>query len=720
MTRKEESQRGPKFEGDSLNRVQGIGSIREGSPTFRGWLLGLLSVAFLCKLVPVTDYVLQGTRLTLNVLPFTSVFVLFVLILLYNMLVGLFRGALGLTRQDLALIFCMTMVANHIPGHGFLSYLTAETTGLHYFATPENRWHEWLAPYVNPALTPHDPVDPNSLAPRPIEWFYTGLPEGQSVPWGAWAGPYTLWSLMLLMLYGLMFAATALLRKQWADHEKLPFPIAQIPAEMLGGLEAAPGEQGASGPVTFMRDPRAWMGMGMVFLLQSWNAMTNFFPDWPAINLRNDMDRYLSEGWLAHLNPVWVVIYPSIVGLTYLVSSEIGFSLWFFYLILKLGVLYAVSRGNGWSHNDFLYHSTGWQGTFINQGVGALFAMVIAGVWMARSPLLRSLKQALGLEPVPPESDDEGLSPRALWILLAGCFCGSVGWLVWAGVGVGYALFAVSMVLMIVTGVARLVSEGGIFYTQVLTSPLELTLLTAPPAAMGAATFVPLSMWSRITVFDYYRLSPMVTLMTALQAGTLSGLRRKPLALGLLAATLLALTIGFFGFFDTLYHAPGGANNGGWVLSAFPRGEFRDIANRSAAVHYYEQKKAELEKAGRTMTEGELPTVAVRDWSTITWIGVGLSLMFLFVFLRTRFFWWPHPIGYVVWAGPRAISLMWFSFLLGWGIKSAIVKFGGLRIYLKWRRFFLGMVIGEAVAALFWIAICWATDRPGGYYMHFN
>lgn len=716
------SGRGPKFEDETLNRVQGLGAVKEGNPTWRGWLLGLASVAVLCKLIPITDYVLQGTRLTLNVVPFTSVFLLFVLVLLYNLVVWKLRHPLKLSRQDLALVFCMTMVANHIPGHGFIAYWAAETSGLHYYAGPENRWSEWVHPYVRPELTPHDPVDRHDPGPRPIEWLYTGLPEGQGIPWGSWAGPFGLWALMLLMLYGMMFAACALLRKQWADYEKLPFPLAQIPAEMLSGLETAPGTHSATGPASFVRDPRAWWGMGLVFAIHSWNALGNFIYDWPVIPLRHDSfgARYFTEAPLNQLNPFWIVIYPSIIGLTFLVSSEIGFSLWFFFVILKLGVLAAVARGAGASHNDFLYSPVGLNGIFINQGVGALIAMVLAGVWMARGPLKHSLRQALGLDAAQADHDDEGLSPRALWLTLAGCYTGSAAWLVWAGVGYGYALLAVLTVLLLVTGLARLVSEGGVFYTQVLTSPVELTLLAAPPALMGPQTLVPLSMWSRITVFDYYRLSPMVTLMTAFHAGSISGLRRRPLALGLAAAVALSLVLGFFGFFDAVYHAPGGGNAAGWVLASFPRGEFKEVANRNAAVSYYEKKQADYAAQGRAVPEAEVPAVARRDWMALSWLGVGMLVMFAFVTLRTRFFWWPHPIGYAVWAGPRAINLMWFSFFLGWAIKAAVVKFGGLRVYLSWRRFFLGMVVGEAIAAIFWIVLSWAFDRSGGYYMHFN
>lgn len=43
---------------------------------------------------------------------------------------------------------------------------------------------------------------------------------------------------MFLLALGMFLAAAMLLRKQWADHEKLDFPMTQVPLEMLNGLES--------------------------------------------------------------------------------------------------------------------------------------------------------------------------------------------------------------------------------------------------------------------------------------------------------------------------------------------------------------------------------------------------------------------------------------------------------------------------------------------------
>ena len=57
-------------------------------------------------------------------------------------------------------------------------------------------------------------------------------------------------------------------------------------------------------------------------------------------------------------------------------------------------------------------------------------------------------------------------------------------------------------------------------------------------------------------------------------------------------------------------------------------------------------------------------------------------------------------------ATSRIVS-RWFagSFLLGWLIKWLILRYGSQRIYREARRFFIGMIAGEMLAGLFWMAV---------------
>jgi len=83
--------------------------------------------------------------------------------------------------------------------------------------------------------------------------------------------------------------------------------------------------------------------------------------------------------------------------------------------------------------------------------------------------------------------------------------------------------------------------------------------------------------------------------------------------------------------------------------------------------------------------------------------------------MRTRFAWWPfHPLGYAMGAAWPAI-VYWFSMFLAWLVKLFMLRYGGIRLYRKARVFFLGLILGEFLAALLWVTISVLTGVPGPY-----
>ena len=56
-----------------------------------------------------------------------------------------------------------------------------------------------------------------------------------------------------------------------------------------------------------------------------------------------------------------------------------------------------------------------------------------------------------------------------------------------------------------------------------------------------------------------------------------------------------------------------------------------------------------------------------------------------------------------------------FSFLLGWLAKSLIVRSGGLRLYVKLRPFFLGLVLGDVIIATVMTVVGFVTGV--GYFV---
>ncbi len=93
--------------------------------------------------------------------------------------------------------------------------------------------------------------------------------------------------------------------------------------------------------------------------------------------------------------------------------------------------------------------------------------------------------------------------------------------------------------------------------------------------------------------------------------------------------------------------------------------------------------------------------------------GVGIALMLGLLLMRRNYAWWPlHPIGLMV-MGTYIMINVWFSFFLAWLIKAVLIKYGGPRLYSKAVPFFLGLIIGQCVAAGAWVAIDFFAGRAG-------
>jgi hypothetical protein len=595
--------RGRFFSPAAIEAIQGTERQESKSPTFRGWLLGILVVLLTCASVPHIDYVIRHTKLSYSLFPYSPVFILTVLVISVTALLALFRTRLGLTRQDLILAFGMGLVVNAIPGAGLCSVWLADVTGSQYYARPENRWDEELTQRFPAGWTPHDPASAESSEPRPIEWFYAGRPPGREMPWRPWIVPFLTWSVPFLCLFSLMFGACLLVRRQWSERERLPFPLAQLPEELTSGL----GE-GSAKP--FLRDRAAQWGIFLVLALHAWNGLADYVNAIPRVPLKPNLDGYLTEPPWSALVPLWPKIYPSVIGLTFLVSLEVSFSLWFFFLVMKLGQVLAVQAGlgsNGW----YFFDLDGHKGMFVHQGVGALLAMVLLGVWMGRGEFLRSLKEALGLRPA--QHTEEDFHPRVPWLLLLAGGVGSVVWLAAYGASPWYSIPAVILLVLLMTGFTRVFCEAGVFYTQLYVFPMHLVTLAATPSALGTSNYFLMGIWDRVMVADSFRVLTMPNILNVIHLASRTGLRRRAAVIGLALAILIAVPFGLGSLLYTGYSTPGGMRDTDWAFRWFPTGECNRLAGTMERMESWEKKKAQAEKEGLPIPTDEVPDVARRD-----------------------------------------------------------------------------------------------------------
>jgi hypothetical protein len=91
--------------------------------------------------------------------------------------------------------------------------------------------------------------------------------------------------------------------------------------------------------------------------------------------------------------------------------------------------------------------------------------------------------------------------------------------------------------------------------------------------------------------------------------------------------------------------------------------------------------------------------------SQVGHLAFGFGATLLLAFMRLRFAWWPlHPIGYLM-MDTYPGNHLWFSIMLGWLAKALILRFGGSKLFVDAKPFFLGLIIGESAAVAFWLTM---------------
>jgi len=89
-----------------------------------------------------------------------------------------------------------------------------------------------------------------------------------------------------------------------------------------------------------------------------------------------------------------------------------------------------------------------------------------------------------------------------------------------------------------------------------------------------------------------------------------------------------------------------------------------------------------------------------------------LFSIFLFA-MRFRFIWWPfHPVGYVIGINGASVDHYWFAMILASTVKFLALRHGGARMYRKILPFFLGLILGDIVAACYWSIASVIVETP--------
>ena len=627
--------------------------------TGRGIFIGCVLCAVIAIGAPYGRQLIQGTSLALTSATPIAFFLFFVLLLTLHLVLGWCRSGWALQRGELITIFTMMMVAAAIPTKGVNGLLMPMITGTFYYATPENDWvaqiHPWLPSWILVAN------------PEAVKEFYEGASRGSGIPWAHWLPPLGAWLLLYSSLYLAVTCLSVILRRQWVEHERLIYPLMQVPLAMM-----ADDPQGRL-LKPFFRSWAMWIGFAIPVVFMSFFALHNYFPWFPQVVLRSSVDVFRQSIFLTFgLNFL-------ILGFGYFINTQIGFSLWFFYLLHQLqeGLLFYYGLQDtqaelGWWTEPGMGH----------QMMGALIVLVLSGLWIGRPHFKRVLQKAWCRD-APVEDGDEIMSYRAA---VCGAACGIAGmwlWLWQTGIPAWIVPVFLFAGLVIFIGLARVISETGLPIFKANMIPAGFAVSSVGVPALGVkgmiATGYTMVWCGDLLVFMMAPLAHGLRLGSELK----SGQRRLTWAVGLAMVIALVLSAWF-----TIY-------------LAYRYGSM----NLLISQHYSEEpSRFALEK----ITNPTGPSL-----SGYLWMGGGGLIMGLLLVARHQFLWWPfHPLGFLVSHG-RVMDGIWFTLFLAWLFKSLVLKYGGVSLYRQTLPFFLGLALGHIVIGGVWLVIDGFTGMVG-------
>jgi len=652
--------------------------------TFRAILTGIICTAFLAAVTPVSDLLIQGTWIACCHLPIGVVFVFVLLVIGIN--APLKKLGVSFTHSELIVIYCMMLIPAGIPSLGLSAYVVPILASPPYYATVENEWETLFFQYI-----------PRWIAPtehKAMRYFYEGLPGGISVPWAAWIEPLIIWSIFALAMYLVMICLCVILRKQWVERERLIFPLVQLPLEILK-------EDKRSALVTpFFKSKMMWAGFGIPAIIHAVNGLHFHIPAVPEIKLFYDLGAYFTSRPWDVVRPLWAIVHFSVIGFVYLLPVQLSFSLWFFYFFFHGQSI--IGRAMGKPVTNVTGYAT--KGFAAYQMAGALIALVGLAMWRMRPHLADILRKAL-IRSSDVDDSDEILSYRSA---LLGLLFGTLVMCLWSiAAGASLVVILPVLVLFYITMIAmtRMVSEGGMLFIQTPFRPLDLIIPATGSTIIGSSNLTILAYQEMIFMFDI-RSSLMPSVMDSLKlsegsvvvsgdpssVGSRHAVTRRParrvrLGLAIFLSIIVAMMVSYISVLLIGYRY-GGANLSQWFFVGGPQVPFRRLSD----MLFHPRGQSGV-------------------W--LSFMALGAVFMMLLTFMRARLFWWPfHPIGYAMGCSWPMIQL-WFSIFVGWLLKSIILRYGGLRAYVKFRTFFLGMVLGEFLSGAAWLIIDFIAGKSG-------
>ena len=664
--------------------------------TLKSLLFGLLGIGLVAGLAGFHDNQLSLMPFVGNHLPVAAYFFLFLVVVGWNGVCERLAPALTLSTRELTVVFAMTLVACFPATSGLFRYFQRQVVLPWYYLNSggKTEWERFgLLQHLSPSLFPQPaPVLQDGvlhLDDTVYRGYFTGIAQGRhfaplpAVPWRAWIVPMLHWGPLFVALSVGVIGMVFLVHRQWARHEQLGYPVAQVAGAFLRR------EQGRGLPDVF-RTRLFWWGFAPVFLLymleflhqwfpESVPALTRVFPnlkDW-AMPLQDKLPSLpKAGGW-------WFIVNSSIsfaiIGLAYYVSSEISLTMGLSQIMfVALGLGYFAVAGEPLNDTDLSMSR-----------VGAYIGYALILVFTGHTYYWAVIRRALGFSAGGTEVGREAV--LAAWVTVLS-FAAFTGILVMMGLD-GLVAFCFALLLFLLFLVfTRIICETGIPFMQAGWMPGSVIVALFGPAAAGPGPIV-MVLWLGTILCQDPRECLMPFAATGAKLADDAGIRLTRVFWALAGAVVVAMGVAFVATTWTQYNA-GGMANDGWAGSGPPQHPFDGAARYISDL----AETGQLDASSRLHGLAKLGALAA-DPGALRCVGLGLLAVVVFSLLRFRFAAFPlHAALFLVW-GTYPAGKSWCSFLIGWAIKGLVVKFGGGKVYQQLKPVFVGLIAGELVAA---------------------
>lgn len=564
-----------------------------------------------------------------------------------NSLAGRFCPRAALSRAEMLVVYVMLTISTAIVSIDYLDVLVPMITFPFRGATRENRWETILWPHIAPWLSVRDP--------EAVKGWY----EGQSslYAWSnlrPWLVPVAAWSGLVLAMLFVMFCINVIVRERWLEHDRLQFPIVELPMQMT-----EPGSR-------LFGSRLMWVGFAIAGSISIVNGLHMYYPLVPSVGTRMwDASRlFVNKPWNA-IGWTPVSFYPYAIGLGFLLPLDMLFSCWFFYLMWRVIRVLGSVYGAYDSAPDFPFMN--------HQALGAYLLIGLFAVWSGRTHLKDVLKSALS------SAGRRSDGPMSYRTALIGLVLGTGGVTAFfhaAGMRWWVAAAAVGIYFFLALAIARMHAEFGppAHDLHFIGPEVVLTDILGPRAfTRGDLAALSWFWWFNRA----YRSIPIAYQLDGLKIAQRTGTPDRQMSVAIGLASVAAV---FFGFWFYLHF--------GYVRGAevgLP-GHVRHFGVEGFAMHF--------ESWVTTPKDASVPkTVA---------IALGMAIACCLYVAKFSLSWWPlHPLGFAV-STSYSIGTLWVPLLIAWAAKMITLKSGGMKAYRVALDFFLGLILGDFIVGCLW------------------